>query len=193
MDAESVQPPGPSSTGLIGPGRLVLVVGPSGAGKDTLIAGARKTLADEPDFVFARRVVTRPEGEFEQHDTLSAEAFIKAEAQGAFVLHWQAHGLSYGVPSAIAEDIRAGRTVIVNTSRRIVNQARRRFATVVVLEVTAPPEVLNARIAARGREAASGSRTDAARAVGFRPDISIMNDSAPDVGVERMMRFLRTP
>ncbi len=43
----------------IGPGRLVLVVGPSGAGKDTLIGLAQAACAEDGTIVFPRRVVTR--------------------------------------------------------------------------------------------------------------------------------------
>lgn len=42
----------------IGPGRLVLVVGPSGAGKDTVLTLARD--ACRGTVLFPRRVVTRP-------------------------------------------------------------------------------------------------------------------------------------
>jgi ribose 1,5-bisphosphokinase len=43
----------------IWPGRLVLVIGPSGAGKDTLIGLAQAACADGNDVVFPQRVVTR--------------------------------------------------------------------------------------------------------------------------------------
>ena len=191
MDAPGAQRSAPNAAGLIGPGTLVLVVGPSGAGKDTLIAGARSVLKDEPRFVFARRVVTRPEGEFEQHDTLDEVTFAEAERQGAFALHWRAHGLDYGVPASIADDIRAGRTVIVNTSRKIAGRARTIFAHVHVLLVTAPPEVLNARIAARGRDTAEGSRSDQARAADVEPDATIVNDREAETGIRSIIEFLR--
>ncbi|MGA7013248.1 MAG: phosphonate metabolism protein/1,5-bisphosphokinase (PRPP-forming) PhnN, partial [Pseudolabrys sp.] len=59
----------PARSELIGPGRLVLVVGPSGAGKDTVITGAKAACAADSTFVFPRRVVTRPASDAEDHDT----------------------------------------------------------------------------------------------------------------------------
>ena len=135
----------------IGPGRLVLVVGPSGAGKDTAIGLARTALRDNATIVFPRRVVTRPPSADEDHDTLSPGAFERAAHDGAFALSWEAHGLHYGVPAAIDADIRAGRTVVCNVSRAIITAARQRYRDVLVVLVTAPAEVLAARISARSR------------------------------------------
>jgi ribose 1,5-bisphosphokinase len=89
----------------LAPGRLVLVVGPSGAGKDTVINGARAALASDPRIVFPRRVVTRPSSASEDHDSLSDKAFDCAVSNGAFALHWEAHGHKYGVPRTIDNDI----------------------------------------------------------------------------------------
>ena len=100
------------------PGALVLVVGPSGAGKDTLMGAAKSALADDPAFVFARRVITRDAvAELEDHDTIDRAGFDAAKARGQFALTWEAHGLCYGIPSAIDDDIAEGRTVVMNGSR----------------------------------------------------------------------------
>ena len=80
-----VAPRGVSSEG--GTGCLVLVTGPSGAGKDSLIAAAKTALLSNPRFMFPRRAVTRVRSAHEVHDSLSVAEFSKAVACGAFALH----------------------------------------------------------------------------------------------------------
>ncbi|TCT02591.1 phosphonate metabolism protein/1,5-bisphosphokinase (PRPP-forming) PhnN [Aquabacter spiritensis] len=135
---------------LLGPGPLILVVGPSGAGKDTLIDGARAHLADRADIRFARRLVTRAPGAGEAHGTLTPDAF--AAQRATFALHWDAHGLSYALGPEVVAWLAAGDTVVANGSRATLPAARQRFAMLQIVHVTAPPEVLAQRIAARGRE-----------------------------------------
>jgi ribose 1,5-bisphosphokinase len=128
---------------------LVAIVGPSGAGKDTLLAVARAELGGT--VVFPRRVVTRKASAAEDHESLSESEFAAAVAAGAFAFCWQAHGLAYGIPAAIDDDLRAGRTVVCNVSRNVVGDLRARYACCRVVLVTAPPDVLRARLAARAR------------------------------------------
>ena len=178
----------------IGPGRLVLVVGPSGAGKDTMIGGARAALADDPSVVFPRRTVTRASTPAEDHDTMSAEEFRQAVAAGAFALWWDAHGHSYGIPASVDDDIRADRTVVCNVSRTIVAFARNRYASVTVVQVTAPPHVLASRLAERQRPSdgnldARMARSPAGHEV--EPDVVIHNVGRPEVGVRRMLNVIR--
>jgi ribose 1,5-bisphosphokinase len=135
----------------IGPGRLVLVVGPSGAGKDTLLDLARHACAGDDTIVFARRVVTRAASPFENNEQMTPDSFRQALAEGAFAIHWEAHGLLYGLRSSINDDIAAGRTVVANVSRAVVDALREIYAHVVGVSVTVPPEVLAARLAGRSR------------------------------------------
>jgi ribose 1,5-bisphosphokinase len=148
-----------SSANRIGPGRLVLVVGPSGAGKDTLIDVVRAACRDEAGIVFPRRIITRPSSSAEDHDTISDAAFDEAATGGAFALWWGAHGLKYGIPAALDDDIRAGHTIVCNVSRTVIGTARTRYANVAVVLVTAPHDILAARLRARGR-GSDGSVTD---------------------------------
>lgn len=135
------------------PGALVLVVGPSGAGKDTLMGAAKAALADDPGFVFARRVVTRDAMvALEDHETIDVAGFAAAKAQGAYALTWEAHGLHYGVPVAIDDDIAEGRTVVMNGSRRMIGDAQARYPRCLVVLITADLAVRAKRLAGRGRE-----------------------------------------
>lgn len=148
----------------IGPGTLVLVVGPSGAGKDSLIGYARRALGDRAGLAFARRVVTRTaDAALEDHDTLSPAEFADLAERGAFALHWRAHGLGYALPRIIDATIANGGSVVANVSRAAVEAARRRYVRVVVVQVTAPLPVLAARLAGRGRETAAAIEARLAR------------------------------
>ena len=88
----------------IGPGRLVLVVGPSGAGKDTLLGLAKAACADDPNIVFPRRVITRQASASEDNEEVSAGTFQEALGRGDFAMHWEAHGHSYALWRAIDEE-----------------------------------------------------------------------------------------
>src|ERR1700686_4695699 len=124
---------------------LVLVVGPSGAGKDALLSGARQAFAGDPRIHFARRVITRPvDAGGEDHEAVTEAEFAARD----FALSWSAHGLRYGIP---AEGVRRTPVVVANVSRGVVDDAAARFP-VRVIEVTAPPDMLASRLAARGRE-----------------------------------------
>ena len=167
----------------LGPGRLVLVVGPSGAGKDTLLNLARRECANDDRIVFPRRSVTREASAFEDNQELDEASFRSALAAGAFALHWEAHGHAYGVPRAINEDIAAGRTVVVNVSRTVIPAARRDYAHVVVVAVTAPPEVLAVRLDKRHRASDGdiGARLHrAVREEAVAADITIVNVGDPE-------------
>jgi ribose 1,5-bisphosphokinase len=158
----------------LGPGRLILVVGPSGAGKDTLLGRARIAFANDGNIVFQRRVVTREASPSEDNEQMSPEAFRQARLRGDFAVHWEAHGHCYGLTRAIDDDIGAGRTVVANVSRAVVDGMRRAYADVTVVVVTAPPEVLAERLAARAR----GSDGRLADRLGRAAD-----DAAPDVTI----------
>jgi ribose 1,5-bisphosphokinase len=179
----------------IGPGALLLVVGPSGAGKDTLIALARASCADDPQIVFPRRVVTRPSNAAEEHESVPDAEFEAMRGQGAFAFSWEAHGLKYALPAAIDAEIHGGRTVVCNVSRALVPRLRERYACVVVILVTAPREVLAARLVARSR----GSDRDVAERLDrlaadrddLSPDLVIENVGTPQSGAARLCDAVR--
>ncbi len=138
-------------------GRLFAVVGPSGAGKDTILAAAK---AARPDLHVVRRVITRPESAGgEPFEGVTPQEFAARKASGGFALDWEAHGLRYGIPVTIERAIAEGRHVLFNGSRAMLGRAWEVFPSLSVIHVTASVPVLADRLAARGRE----SREDIAR------------------------------
>ena len=174
-------------------GCFVAVVGPSGAGKDTIMDGARMALAGDARFHFVRRIVTRPQMPgTEDHDSLDEAAFAKAAGEGAFALHWCAHGLNYGLPKSLDTLIDGGTVVIANVSRRVLDDMRRLYPSRSVVVITARAEVLAERLASRGRESKDEIALRLSREVSFNDgagDVVIIDNSG-DVG-ESTEAFIR--
>lgn len=175
-------------------GRLFIVVGPSGAGKDTLLAGAKAT---DPALHWARRVITRPQtagGEpYEGVAPLAFEARLQARE---FALSWQAHGLCYAVPYGELVALDEGRDVLVNGSRAALPAAHLAFPRLIVIRITAPSLVLAQRLAARGRERQDDITARLQRASYELPEglpiIDIVNDATPQVGVRRLLAAIQS-
>ncbi|MGO9770791.1 MAG: phosphonate metabolism protein/1,5-bisphosphokinase (PRPP-forming) PhnN [Roseiarcus sp.] len=171
-------------------GLFVAIVGPSGAGKDALIRGLSARLREADGVFTVRRVVTRRADSFEDHDSLAESEFLLARQRGRFALSWAAHGLFYGVPSDVDARIASGCAVVCNVSRAVVADVRARYQRSLVVLVTARPETLAARLAARGREGSEGRRARLERAFAprdaFEPDATIDNDGALDGAVARL-------
>lgn len=176
------------------PGRLVLIVGPSGAGKDTLLAGAARELSEVPDVSFPRRIVTRPTTSYEVHDHVSEAAFRQLQTSGAFLVTWTAHGLHYAVPVSAAAELARGRTVVCSVSRTVVDLLRRKCAYTLVVEISARPEILAQRLASRAREPEDDRKLRLARsaAVGaVQADRVIVNEADIKTAVRELVLILR--
>lgn len=168
------------------------IVGPSGAGKDTLLDAVRAELAGDARFHFARRSVTRaatPGGE--AHEPLLPEGFEAALAAGGFALHWRAHGLAYGIRHAEAP---MDRVAVLSLSRAVLAEAARR-RPLRVIEVTAPAELLAARLAARGREDAASIAARLAREMPLPSGLEVLrvvNDGTVKQGAARLRAALES-
>lgn len=170
--------------------RLVAVVGPSGAGKDTLMALA---CAARPGLRIVRRAITRDaDAGGEAFEAVTPAEFDRRVASGDFALHWRAHGLGYGIPAAA---LTGPGTVLMNLSRGVLADAAVRFPDLTMLLVTAPAPVLAARLAGRGRESPDDQARRLDRAdFALPPGIdcrTVLNDTTPDEGLTRFLDALQ--
>ncbi|MDI7862887.1 phosphonate metabolism protein/1,5-bisphosphokinase (PRPP-forming) PhnN [Rhizobiaceae bacterium n13] len=165
--------PGPASE----PGMVVVVVGPSGAGKDTLMAIAAGHFAGREEVHFVRRIITREsDAGGEDHRSVADHEFEAMAADGAFAVSWEAHGLKYGVPAKVREHLARGELVVVNGSRSVLERFHSAFERIKVVNVTARPEVLAARLEARGRETREDILQRLARgALAVRGEFDVVN------------------
>jgi ribose 1,5-bisphosphokinase len=178
-------------------GSLVLVVGPSGVGKDTLISGARHALENDKRFVFVRRLVTRvADIEVEDHDSLDPDTFRQMDEAGRFALSWDAHNLRYALPLSVDTDLALGKTVVANVSRHVVAEARAKYPACAVVLITAEISCRAERLTRRGRESgdqitARLARESPAVPAGISP-IIIDNSGLLAIGVMAFVTALRS-
>ncbi|HCS60220.1 MAG TPA: phosphonate metabolism protein/1,5-bisphosphokinase (PRPP-forming) PhnN [Microbacterium sp.] len=174
-------------------GALVAVVGPSGSGKDAVIDCARAHFEDDARLVFPQRVITRPAGAGEDHIPVSEAEFAGLEDAGDFAVHWDAHGLRYGVPRHVADAVEQGCVAVVNVSRAAMAGLDATFSNVHVVRVTVAEEVRRARILSRGRETSDDALARLNRpdpAPGHPVALEIVNDRALTDAGDALVAFL---
>ncbi len=169
---------------------IFAIVGPSGAGKDTLIAGAMRA---RPDLRLVRRVITRhSDAGGEEYESVTEAEFATRKARGDFAVDWQAHGLSYGIPR---DQLAAPGDILFNGSRAALPVAARVLPGLRIILVTAPATVLAARLAARGRESVDDITQRLSRASFALPPgitaVTVMNDGTTEQGVTRLLAALQ--
>ena len=174
--------------------RLLVVVGPSGAGKDTVMAAWRRRAIElGKSLHIAQRAITRPAlAGGEAHEALSDEHWQAACDGGAFAVHWRANGLAYGVRTRELQALTAG-TVLLNGSRAALPAIRASAPRCRVVHITASAAVLAERLRARGREDAHAIEHRLARTASVSADFTLSNDGSVAQSVAALMQWWDAP
>ncbi len=173
-------------------GSLIYVMGPSGAGKDSLIGIAKKSFESNPDITFVRRCITRDAAlGGEDFTAVGEEKFEALEADNYFLFTWRSHGLSYGCPKMIEWQLAAGKVVVLNGSRAYLKKAKEIIPDLTPLLITATPEVLAARLKDRARETAAEQTERLTQPVYEAENIHTLDNSGPlEIAAGQFVAFL---
>jgi guanylate kinase len=133
-------------------GRLFVVAGPSGVGKGTLIARARRLV---PGAELATSATTRPPREDErdgrEYHFLSAAEFERRVQAGDFLEHVSYAGNRYGtLRSEVLQRLRDGASVVLEIEVAGAREIRRQMPDAVFVFV-APPTMADLEARLRGR------------------------------------------
>lgn len=126
--------------------KIILIVGPSGVGKDTLIKGAKKEL--KTDINFVKRYITRKPDKSEKNYYLDEYAFEILKHNSLFVSTWNAHDNFYGISK---NSIKNGLNII-SISRSKIEDFEKVYKDVYTINITVPKEELRNRLLVRKRE-----------------------------------------
>ena len=176
-------------------GRLIYLVGASGAGKDSVLARLRVLARPTDRVLVAHRYITRPaDAGGENHVALTVDEFLQRRQAGCFVLHWESHGLHYGIGREVQLWLAQGLSVIVNGSRAHAATLDTICPQAEVVEVTASEAAIRARLLARRREdgAAVEARLARNRALADCSAVfRIMNEGSLDEAAKNLLGWIR--
>ncbi len=171
-------------------GRLFIVSGPSGSGKDTVLS---KVFERCPEIKFSISSITRDmrEGEVEggKYHFISREEFEQMIAEDALLEHNVFVGNYYGTPRKPVEDaISQGADMIVEVDVNGAALIREKMPEAVSIFIMPPSfEVLKKRLSGRGTETAEQVRDRLASAINEikraeKYDYIIVNDGLSAAG-----------
>ena len=175
-------------------GYLILVIGNSGSGKDSIIKGAiRKNQV--LNLYTPKRYITRKPSEDEQNFFITDEEFQKKSIQKEFALEWEIYDLKYGIPIEIDDWLQKGYHVIINVSRTVVEEAKQKYKNCKVIFVEVSFHIILKRLQKRGREDKAGlkERTDRAKQNVKYPnaDFNIDNSGSLESAVKQFLTYVK--
>jgi ribose 1,5-bisphosphokinase len=175
--------------------RLIYVIGPSGAGKDSVLQALREIWQELPPAYWTRRTITRPvQPEGEAHENVTPPEFERLCSEGAFAMAWRANELSYGVRTEELIALSQGYCVFVNGSRAYLPQIMARWPSCTVVQISASPDVLLQRLNRRNRESTQAISQRMARTVEVelpQSAISIVNDGSLQEAAQSLLTRLQ--
>ncbi|MFC3682193.1 phosphonate metabolism protein/1,5-bisphosphokinase (PRPP-forming) PhnN [Hydrogenophaga luteola] len=175
--------------------RLIYVVGPSGAGKDSVLHRLSEAWSGMPPAHWARRTITRAaQAGGEANECVDRPLFERLLQAGAFAMHWAANGHAYGIRRLELAPLASGHCVFVNGSRAHLPQLLGQWPEATVVEISAPADVLLQRLRARNRESVQAISDRLARSTQFElPDgaIRIVNDGPLNEAVDMLLAALQ--
>ncbi len=178
-------------------GKLIYLMGASGSGKDSLLRAVAEWQKESGSIVAAQRYITRKvRPGCEPHTMLSQAEFDASERAGEFLFNWEAHGFQYGIGQKALAELKSGKHVVVNGSRRYLATAQGIYPNLVPLCLEVTPEILKLRLTARGRETPDEvtARLQQAQAyAGLIPDdvIRIDNNGHIESAAEQLRQLLK--
>ena len=184
------------------PGLLILVVGNSGSGKDSIMKGVKERFPSElKSLHLTQRFITRPSSDTEDNIAVTSEDFKKMSLQGRFALEWHIYGLDYGVPIEIDDWMKNGHPVLVNVSRSIVKKARDIYQNILIVFIEVPFEITLQRVKERARESGKllQDRIQRAKDNQTFPDADFIVDNSGEleIAINQFLSYLinvvRTP
>ncbi|HET7182167.1 MAG TPA: guanylate kinase [Candidatus Limnocylindrales bacterium] len=142
------------------PGAMVVIVsGPSGVGKDTVISSLC-VVPTEPQRYFVITCTTRPRREYEvdgvHYHFLSVEDFVRRKEAGGFLEANNVHGHWYGTPrDQVREALAAGRDAILKIDVQGAAVVKQKVPDALLVFLVPPSlEDLFSRLQARATETA---------------------------------------
>ncbi|MEO0547628.1 MAG: phosphonate metabolism protein/1,5-bisphosphokinase (PRPP-forming) PhnN [Pseudomonadota bacterium] len=179
-----------------GSGCLIMVVGPSGVGKDTLMLAAKTLLQHESNISFPHRLITREsDAQYEDHGSITMAEFEALCTEGLAPVYWQAHGHGYVIPQSVLDAVQAGECCVMNGSRGALDQARVAFPRAYAVLIDLDRRNLETRISDRGREQGDEAKRRLDRK---QPDLSgvkgvqrLVNNGTVEEGAHRLADLIK--
>jgi guanylate kinase len=181
------------------PGKLVVISGPSGVGKGTLVGQALRRVPNLYVSISATTRRPRPiESEGLHYYFLSGTEFKEKIAQGAFLEYANVYGDLYGTPiQPIKQALEQGKTVILEIDVQGAKQVKDKLGEEAVYVFIAPPSLDELQKRLKNRKTESAAKQKRRLDIAVRElelagdyDFVIINDDL-EIAVEELAHILK--